>query len=62
MRYKRVGYNFNVMRQSACFVFNPTTVNGYASLFKCPPVGLASRVKAIHFSWLGLELFRPLLG
>ena len=24
MRYKRVGYNLNVMRQSACLVINPT--------------------------------------
>ena len=27
VRYKRIGYNINKMRQSACLVFNPTTVN-----------------------------------
>ena len=25
-RYRRIGYNLNVMRQSACLVFNPITV------------------------------------
>ena len=33
MRYKRIGYNLNVMRQSACLVINPITVDGYAALF-----------------------------
>ena len=26
VRYKRIGYNINIMRQSACLVFNPITV------------------------------------
>ena len=38
MRYKRIGYNLNVMRQSACLVINPITVDGYAALFNCMPV------------------------
>ena len=42
IRYKRIGYNINIMRQSACLVFNPITVNNFASLFNCPPVGRAS--------------------
>ena len=29
MRYKRIDYNLNVMRQSACLVINPITVDGY---------------------------------
>ena len=33
MRYKRIGYNLNVMRQSACLVINPITVDGFAALF-----------------------------
>ena len=62
MRYKRIGYNLNVMQQSACLVINPITVDGYAALFNCTPVDRASdsmmaRPKAIHFSWLGPELF-----
>ena len=42
VRYKRIGYNINVMRQSACLVFNPIMVNNFASLFNCTPVGRAS--------------------
>ena len=37
VRYKRIGYNINIMRQSACLVFNPITVNNFASLFNCMP-------------------------
>ena len=40
-RYRRIGYNLNVMRQSACLVFNPITVDNYAA-FNCTPVGRAS--------------------
>ena len=42
IRYKRIGYNINIMRQSACLVFNPITVNNFASLFNCTPLGRAS--------------------
>ena len=42
VRYKRIGYNINIMRQSACLVFNPITVNNFASLFNCTPVGRES--------------------
>ena len=39
---KRIGYNINITRQSACLVFNPITVNNFASFFNCTPVGRAS--------------------
>ena len=42
MRYKRIGYNLNVMRQFACLVINPLTVDGYAALLSCTPVDQAS--------------------
>ena len=42
MRYKRIGYNLNVMRQSACLVINPITVDNYAAPFNCTPVDRAS--------------------
>ena len=29
VHYKRIGYNINKMRQSACLVFNPITVNNW---------------------------------
>ena len=41
-RYRRIGYNLNVIRQSACLVFNPITVDNYAAFFNCTPVGRAS--------------------
>ena len=61
MRYKRICYNLNVMRQSACLVINPITVDGYAALFNGTPVhrtsdSMMARPKAIHYSWLGPEL------
>ena len=31
VRYKRIGYNINIMRQYACLVFNPITVTNFAS-------------------------------
>ena len=42
MRDKRIGYNIDVMRQSVCLVINPVTVNYFAVLFNCTPVGLGS--------------------
>ena len=37
-----IGYNLKVMRQSACLVFDPITVDNYAAFFNCTPVGRAS--------------------
>ena len=37
--YKRIGYNPYVIRQSACLVINPISVDGYASLFNCMTAG-----------------------
>ena len=42
MRYKRIGYNLNVMQQSASLVINPITVDSFATLFNCMPVDRAS--------------------
>ena len=41
-RYIRVGYNLDIMRQSACLVLNPITVYSYDFLFNCTTVGQAS--------------------
>ena len=38
--YKRIGYNINIMRPSACLVVNSIIVNNFASLFNCTPVGM----------------------
>ena len=40
--YIRVGYNLDIMRQSACLVLNPITVYSYGFLFNCTTVGQAS--------------------
>ena len=42
IRYKRIGNNMNVMRQTACLVDNPITVNNFAALFNYTPAGRAS--------------------
>ena len=39
LRYKKIGYNINVIRQTAFMVVNPIAVNNFASLFNCTPVG-----------------------
>ena len=40
--YKKIGYNINVLQQTACLVVNPITVGNFAFLFNCTPVGLTS--------------------
>ena len=42
VRYKKIGYNLNVMRQTACLVVNPIKVNSFAYLFNCTTVGRTS--------------------
>ena len=40
--HKRIGYDLNVMRQSACLVINPIKVCSFTALFNCTPVDRAS--------------------
>ena len=42
VRYKNIGYNIDVLRQSACLVVNPIKANNFAYLFDCTTVGLTS--------------------
>ena len=44
-RYIRVGYNLDIIRQSAWLVLNPITVYNYGFLFNCTTVGQASDSK-----------------
>ena len=37
--YKKIGFNINVLQQTACLVANPITVGNFALLFYCTPVG-----------------------
>ena len=60
IRDERIGYNMNVMRQTACLVVNPIMVNNFAVLFSCTPAGRASDVMMVpaqnfQLSWLGLD-------
>ena len=41
-RYIRVGYNLDIMRQSACLVLNPITAYSYGFLFNCTTVFFSS--------------------
>ena len=41
-RFKRAGYPLDIMRQTACLIFNPIIVEGYAALFSCKAVVQAS--------------------
>ena len=41
-RFKRAGYSLDIMRQTACLVFNPIMIEGYAALFSCTAVVQAS--------------------
>ena len=42
VRYKKIGYNINGMRQTACLVVNPIKINSFAYLFHCMTVGRTS--------------------
>ena len=40
--YKKIGYNINVLQQTACLVVIPIMVGNFAFLFNCTPVGWTS--------------------
>ena len=40
--YKKIGYNINVLQQTACLVVNLIMVGNLAFLFYCTPVGWTS--------------------
>ena len=40
--YKKIGYNINVLQQTACLVVNPIMVGNFSFLFNCMPVGRTS--------------------
>ena len=42
VRFKKVGYNLDVLRQTACLVVYPIEVNNFDYLFVCTTVGRAS--------------------
>ena len=42
VRYIKIGYNIDILRQTACLVVNPIKVNSFAYLFNCTMVVRAS--------------------
>ena len=40
--YKKIGYNINVLKQTACLVVNPIMVDNFAFIFNCMTVGRTS--------------------
>ena len=40
--YKKIGYNINVLQQTACLVVNSIMAGNFAFLCNCTPVGLTS--------------------
>ena len=47
VRYKMIGYNIDVLRQTACLAANPIKVNSFAYLFNCMMVGRASDLMTV---------------
>ena len=47
VRYKKIGYNVDVLQQTACLVVNPIKVNSFAYLFNCTTVGRASDIMTV---------------
>ena len=41
-RYKKIGQNIDVLRQTACLVVDPIKINNFADLFDCATVSRAS--------------------
>ena len=52
-RYIKIGYNINVIRQTACRVVNPITVNKCAPLF-----GWTQAARASDYDGSGLKTFK----
>ena len=42
IRHKRIGYDASIMRNSACLVINPITVDNFAAHFNCTLVDRVS--------------------
>ena len=40
--YEKIGYNINVLQQTACLVVNPIMIGNFAYLFSCMPAGQTS--------------------
>ena len=59
--YKKIGYNINVLQQTACLVVNPITVGNFAFLFNCTPLGRTSDCLTVRLKdlWRGWFTVKP---
>ena len=46
--YKKIGYNINVLQQTACLVVKPITIGNFAFLFYCMLAGSTSDSTLVH--------------
>ena len=53
--YKYIGYNINVLQQTAFLVINPITVGNFAFLFNCTLVGSTSDCMMVPSLRVGLK-------
>ena len=53
--YKKIGYNINVLQQTACLVVSPITVSNFAFLFNCTPVGRTSDSMMVRLKDLSID-------
>ena len=53
--YKKIGYNINVLQQTASFAVNPITVGIMAFLFYCTPVGRTSDFLTVRLKDLSID-------
>ena len=53
--YKKIGYNINVLQQTACLVVNPITTGNFAFLFNCTPVGRTSDSMTVPTNDLSID-------
>ena len=51
VRHKSIGFNIDVLRQTACLVVNPIKVNKFAYLFDCTTVGWTSDLTNLIVTW-----------
>ena len=57
--YKKIGYNINVLQQTACLVVNPITVDNFAFLFNCTPFACGFFPSCVYYAFVGLCLYVP---
>ena len=54
-RYKKIGFNINVLKQTACLLVNPITVGNFAFLFNSTPVGWTSDSMTVPTKYLSID-------